>query len=75
MWQDYVIMGGSIGFAVALIPSIRNNAKIPQSTSFMTGSILTVFGTVYATLDLTFGCIAALVTASFWFVIAYKNRG
>jgi hypothetical protein len=69
MWQDAVLTIGSILFALALIPSVRGEAKPAVSTSAMTAATLYVFAAVDLTLGLTFTALTTAVTATMWAIL------
>ena len=62
-------MIGSILFAVALIPSVREKRPPAFSTCLMNGIILTVFAVVYTSLDLRLAFGGNLATTILWFVL------
>ena len=70
--QDLIIMIGSIGFSIALLPSIFSGSKPSWQTSLMTGGILVVFAGCYATLGLIYAAITTVVTATLWSVLLFQ---
>ena len=74
LWQDWVLSGGSIVFALALIPSVLSQNKPALATSLLTGTILVIFAIVYATLSLWFAAGTPTVTTSLWFVLAVQKH-
>lgn len=75
IWQDAVIMAGSFGLTVALVPAVLRRQPPPMSTCLVFGGILCVFAVCFATLGLRLSFIAHIVGCSFWFVLAHQSRG
>ena len=72
-WQDIVLTLGSVGFLIALIPTILGAAKPAPLTSFATGFVLVVFAVTYATLDLRFASVVTAITGLAWFFILWQS--
>lgn len=74
IWQDYVLMVGGFIFSIALLPSIFGKNKPARSTCFLTGSVLTVYCTVYGTLGLWLALTSGVLTALCWWVLLFQRR-
>lgn len=75
MWQDYVLTFGGIGFAIILLPALRNKkTKMPLVSSAFTAFILYVFAATMASLGLYFTAASNLLTAGMWTAIAILRR-
>lgn len=74
MWQDYVLMVGGFGFALALLPSVFSKSKPARSSCALTGGILATYCIVYATLGLTWGFISTLLTTIVWGILIFQKR-
>jgi hypothetical protein len=72
-WQDLVLGAGSVVFSIALIPSLLGREKPALGTSVLTGSALTAFIAVYASLSLWFSTVTTAVTALCWWTLAYQK--
>jgi len=72
-WQDYVLTAGSWVFIIALIPTLRGKEKPQILTSVVTGCILVVYASVYATLGLWLSVISTSVLALSWFTLAVQK--
>jgi hypothetical protein len=73
MWQDIVIFIVSLGFILALIPSVKSENKPDILTSFFTGLGLSIFSLTYLTLSLPLSAVISAITASVWFYLAYQK--
>jgi hypothetical protein len=73
LWQDWVLTLGSVILVTALFPSVFSKHKPALSTSLLTGSVLMTFAVVYFTLNLIFGSIITLFSASTWYVLAIQR--
>lgn len=70
---DLIFAIGSIVFILALIPSVRGEAKPDLKTSLTTGSVLAVFAITYFTISFWFAGITTLITAAMWFALAFQK--
>jgi uncharacterized membrane protein YGL010W len=73
IWQDWVIMTGSLLFFFALLPSIFSDNKPSIWTSAMTATVLSAFTITYWTLDLTFGTITTGIATIGWWILLYQK--
>ena len=73
MWQDILLMVGSFGFSIALLPTVFSKSKPSKWTSLMTGGILVAFAATYATLGLWLACVATSTTALLWFILLFQE--
>lgn len=73
LWQDWVLTGGLIIFAFALLPSLFSKDKPALSTSLMTGITLSVFSFVYLTLSLWISAITTIITGVLWLTLAVQK--
>lgn len=72
MWQDIVILAGSIVAIASLFPTLLDeNASVPLSTSVPTLVVLSGQGVAFYTLDLTGSAVGALAGFVVWSLIAY----
>ena len=72
MWQDWVLMIGGFGFLVGLLPSLIGNNKPEKLSSIITGTILLIFGVVYATLGLWMAFTSTMLVSGAWFLLAIQ---
>lgn len=72
-WQDIVFTVGSIGFIIALIPTVLAYEKPAILTSVWTGVTLLVFSVVYLTLDLYMSATVTCITAFTWLLLAWQK--
>jgi hypothetical protein len=73
MWQDIVIFIVSLGFILALIPSVKSENKPDILTSFFTGLGLAILSITYLTLSLPLSSLISAMTASVWIYLAYQK--
>lgn len=76
MWQDYILMGGSLAFVIALIPMLRDSMKgkfVNPFTAFMTALVLYIMGFTYITLGLQLTTMMSVLTASMWLIMGIKS--
>lgn len=72
MWQDIVILAGSIVAIASLIPTlIDENAIVPHTTSIPTMVVLSGQGVAFYTLDLLGSALGAGAGILIWSLIAY----
>ncbi|WP_276302303.1 hypothetical protein [Halorussus lipolyticus] len=72
MWQDTVILAGSIVAIASLFPTLLDeNASVPLSTSVPTLVVLSGQGVAFYTLDLLGSAVGALAGFVVWSLIAY----
>jgi predicted membrane protein len=72
IWQDVVITSGSVVFALALLPQLRDcyhGACINFYSAFLTAFILGIFCITYASLGLWMAAIP--ITVVVWGLIGY----
>lgn len=75
-WQDYVLMGGNLLFAILLLPTLLNpNAMVPLTTSLLTGSVLLVFSYTFYTMNLKLSTLTSLMSGVMWLLIAIFRSG
>jgi hypothetical protein len=72
MWQDFVLMGCSVFFAIALIPALKATEKPALKTSIMTTICLVVACGIDLTLSLWFTAFFTAITAAMWFILALQ---
>lgn len=74
MWQDWIIAGVQIVFAISLIPSVLHKENKPSlSTSIFTSAGLYTLSAVYVSLALWFAAIMAASIATLWATLAYQR--
>lgn len=72
MWQDIVILAGSIVAIASLFPTLFDeNASVPLSTSVPTLVVLSGQGVAFYTLDLMGSALGAGAGFVVWSLIAY----
>jgi hypothetical protein len=72
MWQDIVILTGSIVAIASLFPTLLDeNASVPLSTSVPTLVVLSGQGVAFYSLDLLGSALGALAGFVVWSLIAY----
>ena len=72
MWQDVVILTGSIVAIASLFPTLLDeNASVPLSTSVPTLVVLSGQGVAFYSLDLLGSALGALAGFVVWSLIAY----
>jgi len=72
MWQDIVILAGSIVAIASLFPTLLDeNASVPHSTSVPTLVVLSGQGVAFYSLDLMGSAIGAGAGFVVWSLIAY----
>lgn len=72
-WQDIALSIGSVVFIVALLPSVFSEDKPAAATSAMTGAVLVVFATSYASLGLWVSAAITLITAGLWMTLLIQQ--
>lgn len=72
-WQDVVMMLGSIGFSLALIPAVKSQGKPPIKTSLPTAVIGYVFSFCDFTLQLWLTGIIGLGTSLLWTILLIQK--
>lgn len=72
MWQDIIILIGSIVAIASLVPTLLNeDAIVPHTTSVPTLVVLSGQGIAYYTLDLLGSAAGAAAGLFVWSLIAY----
>ncbi|WP_115862755.1 hypothetical protein [Halorussus litoreus] len=72
MWQDIVILAGSIVAIASLVPTLLDeNASVPLSTSVPTLVVLSGQGVAFYSLDLVGSAVGAGAGFVIWSLIAY----
>lgn len=72
MWQDIVILAGSIVAIASLVPTLLDeDASVPLSTSVPTLVVLSGQGVAFYSLDLIGSAIGAGAGFCIWSLIAY----
>ena len=74
IWQDFLMMIGSFGFAIALLPSVFGKSKPARLSSAITAGILTSYVVAMATLGLVLSAIATSITATLWWILFLQKR-
>jgi hypothetical protein len=74
IWQDLLLMIGSFGLILGLLPSLFGKRKPEFSTSLFTAYILLYFAAAYFTLGLWLAFTGALLTSLCWFILAYQVK-
>ncbi|MBI4127832.1 MAG: hypothetical protein HY459_02045 [Parcubacteria group bacterium] len=75
MWQDWVFLGGSAVFNVALLPSLLTKSKPHRATCMVTGGILVAYAITYATLGLWLAMVGVGVSATAYGILSVQRRG
>jgi len=73
IWQDMVLTGAQLFFAVSLLPSIFSKDKPALLTSASTSFMLYVISYVNFTLNLYGASLGLFIVASFWAVLAIQK--
>lgn len=72
MWQDIVILAGSIVAIASLVPTLLDEeASVPLTTSVPTLAVLSTQSVAFYTLDLLGSALGALAGFVIWSLIAY----
>jgi hypothetical protein len=72
MWQDIVILAGSIVAIASLVPTLLDeDASVPLSTSVPTLVVLSGQGVAFYTLGLLGSAVGAIAGFAIWSLIAY----
>ena len=75
IWQDIIIMVACFGFAVALIPSIRSDAKPAKASCVITIALLTAIAVSFATLNLWLSFWSEITAIGAWGILLFQKRG
>ena len=71
MWQDLVILAGSIFSIVVLTPTLTDStASVPLETSLPSLAVGFVYGVTYLTMGMTFSAVGSILTGVIWGLIA-----
>lgn len=73
IWQDIVLGGAQLFFAVSLLPSIFSKDKPALATSVMTSFMLYIIGYVNYTLNLKGASVGLFIVASLWGTLAIQK--
>lgn len=73
VWQDFVMMMGSIGFIASLLPSVFSKDKPQILTSISTAIILISFTICYLSMGLYLSSILTVFTAILWIILARQK--
>lgn len=73
IWQDMVLTGAQLFFAVSLLPSIFSKDKPAFATSLMTSLMLYVICFVNFTLNLYGASLGLFVVATLWGILAIQK--
>ena len=74
-WQDLILSSGTVVLILALLPSALSKDKPAVPTSIVTGTVMSIFAFVYASLTLWFTAGAVALISLLWFILAFqKNR-
>lgn len=73
IWQDIILAGAQIFFAVSLLPSILSKDKPAFATSASTSFMLYVIGIVNFTLNLYGASLGLFLVATLWGVLAIQK--
>jgi hypothetical protein len=73
IWQDVVLGGAQIFFAVSLLPSVFSKDKPALATSIMTSFMLYVICFVNYTLNLYGAAAGLFLVASLWGILAFQK--
>ncbi len=72
MWQDIVILAGSIVAIASLVPTLLDeNASVPHKTSVPTLVVLSGQGFAFYSMDLLGSALGAAAGLVIWSLIAY----
>jgi hypothetical protein len=73
-WQDWVFLTGSVFFAIALLPLVRDpKARVPRKTSIPTALFIATFVVAHASLGLWMAACAEVVASSLWIFVALRR--
>ena len=74
MWQDFVIMGVQVVFAISLLPTILHATQKPtMATCVISAGCVTTLAFVFATLDLWFAVATSCLNMTLWIVLAFQR--
>lgn len=73
IWQDIILTGAQIFFAISLLPSIFSKDKPALATSALTSFMLYVIGYVNYTLTLYGASLGLFLVATLWGVLAIQK--
>jgi len=73
IWQDIVLGGAQIFFAISLLPSVFSKDKPALATSVMTSFMLYVIGYVNFTLNLYGASGGLFIVATLWGILAIQK--
>ena len=73
IWQDIVLSFCGLGYALAMIPTIKCKETPPVSTSVLTSLLLFTTVCVYITLGLVVSSVVTSFTLIAWAVIAIQG--
>jgi len=71
--QDLVISVGSVGFSLALLPTVFSQNKPSWYTSLITSIILAAYIWSFATLGLTYSATTTTITCALWVILLYQK--
>ncbi len=76
IWEDYVLLLGTLIIAVVLVPTLLDaDARIPRTTSVPGAVAVLLFIVGFASLDLWLTAIANAVSFGFWVLVAVYRAG
>jgi hypothetical protein len=73
IWQDMILTGAQIFFAISLLPSVFSKDKPAFLTSALTSFMLYVIGVVNFTLNLYGAAFGLFLVATLWGVLAIQK--
>ena len=74
MWQDFVIAGVQVVFAISLIPTVLHSEHKPTvTTSVFTSAGLYTLTLVYITLAFWFAAVMAAAIGTLWAILALQR--
>ena len=70
---DQIFSIGSLIFTLSLIPSVWSEHKPSFWTSFLTGSVLALFGVTYLAMYLYWSAGVTFITSALWYTLAIQK--
>ena len=75
MWQDYVIMGVQVVFAISLLPTILHSTQKPtMATCVISAGCVITLAFVFASLGLWFAVATSCLNMTLWVVLAFQRH-
>lgn len=73
-WQDIILGGGQLFFALALLPALASEMKPPRVTCLLTGAALLAFAGTFASLTFWWSASTSLACGGLWLILGMQRR-